>query len=92
MRTFYYLVCVEFDETTTPLKITTAKQEAISYGQRVATRQKRENPNVSVALYEQEASHGGRLKRIRTITCSEYNINPCVSRHVEMMQPERAFD
>ena len=71
MRQYFFLVCVEYDESTTPNKITLNELEAVRYGRRLANRFI--DSATQVGLYKQEIARTATIKRIKTL--EPYNNN-----------------
>lgn len=68
MRQFFYLVCINYDESTYPQKIFLQEQEAISWGRREATKALKEGYcNYEYVLYEQVISRTGLLRKVRPL-------------------------
>ena len=67
MRQFFFLVCTEYDESTTPNKITLNELEAVRYGRRLATKFAADSPSTQVGLYKQEIARTATITRIKTL-------------------------
>lgn len=69
MRQFY-LVCVNYDESTYPQKIFLQEHEAITWGRRAATKNAVDpngNPMYEYVLFRQEIARMGMLERVKTL-------------------------
>lgn len=68
MRQYFYLVCINYDESTYPQKIFLQEQEAITWGRREATKSLKEGYCChEYVLFKQEISRRGVLQRVKTL-------------------------
>lgn len=65
MRQFFFLVCVECDESTTPSKITLNQLEAERYGRRLANRFI--DCPIQIGLYKQEIARTATITRVKNL-------------------------
>lgn len=67
-RQFFFLVCMEYDECTIPLKVFLDEYQAISYGRKRATKAEKEGfIATEFSLYKQEITHAGTMSKIKTL-------------------------
>lgn len=63
MRQYFYLVVVNYDEATTPLKVFLQEHEAIRWGKRNAAN----FTNYTISLYKQEITRTGVLRFVKDL-------------------------
>lgn len=74
---YFYLVVVNYDESTFPKKIFLQENQAIQWGRRKATQLFYEG-NYEVALYKQEITRMGTLQFVKTLEpykCADFDID-----------------
>lgn len=64
-RQFFFLVCRTYDESTQPVKCFLQEHEAITYGKRLATKEK--DFNVGYELYRQEITRRGTFEFVKSL-------------------------
>lgn len=67
---YFYLVVLNYDEYTNPLKVFLQENEAIKYGRRQATIawEREHDPNYCYKLYRQLITRTGELEYVKTLT------------------------
>lgn len=68
MRQYFYLVVVNYDESTYPQKIFLQQNEAITWGRREATKSMQKGDMYEYVLFKQEISRTSKLMRVKTLT------------------------
>lgn len=63
---YFYLVSVNYDESTSPLKIFLQEREAIKWGRREATKLA-DDGNYEVTLSRQPITRNGEIEFVRTL-------------------------
>lgn len=78
-RQYFYLVVINYDESTYPQKIFLQEHEAITWGRREATKaQKRGDFMYEFVLFKQEIARTATLERVRTLEPYKTSTKPTV--------------
>ena len=78
-RQYFYLVVINYDESTYPQKIFLQEHEAITWGRREATKaQKRGDSMYEFVLFKQDIARTATLERVRTLEPYKDSTKPTV--------------
>lgn len=78
-RQYFYLVVINYDESTYPQKIFLQEHEAITWGRREATKaQKGGDSMYEFVLFKQEIARTATLERVRTLEPYKPSTKPTV--------------
>lgn len=68
MRQYFYLIAVNYDESTYPKKVFLQESDAISYGRRLAGKYRDEGDDMhEVVLYKQVIARTAELTYVKTL-------------------------
>lgn len=87
---YFYLVSVNYDESTSPLKIFLQEREAIRWGRREATKLA-DDGNYEVTLSRQPITRNGEIELVRTLEpYTQEELNP-TSAHIEWEKTKNGY-